>query len=176
VTDWATFAAAVSTGVVGLAGIAATAVVSTQERRHRDSERLYGSCVALVRNIDNTIVTGGEALIWSRLSPDSQARVRDQALTLNLEASAAISSLRLQLPLDSPIDRAALQLVEARNAYALKLAPDVDYPTLNPLEVVLLAARERFIAEFQRVVPPPMRWRRRKSRGPQSEPNGSLGA
>ncbi len=159
--------ATIVTGVVALAGITATVVVATQERRYRDRERLYASCVAFVRNIDNTVVTGGEALIWSRLSPESQVRVRDQALTLNLEATAAVSSLRLQLPLDSPIDRAALRLMNARNTYALKIDADVD-ETLRPLEVALLAARETFIAEFQRIVPPPRRWRR-KSRDPQKQ-------
>jgi hypothetical protein len=89
VADWATIAAALSTGVVGLAGIAATATVATQERRHRDSERLYGSCVALLRNIDNTIVVGRQALIWDRLHPDVQEQLYGQSPELSLFVTIA---------------------------------------------------------------------------------------
>ncbi|MGO9332919.1 MAG: hypothetical protein ACLQCU_02485 [Acidimicrobiales bacterium] len=88
--------ATIVTGVVALAGITATVVVATQERRYRDRERLYASCVAFVRNIDNTVVTGGEALIWSRLSPESQVRVRDQALTPSLRRGAKGRSFRAE--------------------------------------------------------------------------------
>ena len=164
--DWATIAAALSTGVVGLAGIAATATVATQERRHRDSERLYGSCVALLRNIDNTIVVGRQALIWDRLHPDVQEQLYGQSPELSREATAALSSLRLQLPNGSPIDKAARRLVAAGDDYAKTVNPGVNPLTLKPLEVELLERREIFIAELQRIVPPPRRWKRR-SRDPQ---------
>jgi hypothetical protein len=168
-TDWSTFAAALSGGAVGLAGIVATAVITTQERRHRDSERLYASCIALLSNVDHTLVTGREVLIWDHLRPTAQEQVLSQARELNRDAAAAISSLRPQLPNGSLIDRAARRLIDARNAYTAKVTPGVDHPTLYPFEVVLLNERETFIAELQRIVPPPRNWRR-KSRSSQSDP------
>jgi hypothetical protein len=72
----------------------------------------------------------------------------------------------LQLPNGSPIDKAARRLVAARDDYAKTVNPGVNPLTLKPLEVELLERREIFIAELQRIVPPPRRWKRR-SRDPQ---------
>jgi hypothetical protein len=168
-TDWATFAAVVSTGVVGLGGIAATVLVATQDRRKRESDQLYGSCVAVIRNVDDTLVAGRQALVWTELRPEIQARLILRGSELNDEATAALSALRPQLPAGTLIADAALKLVLARNAYSGKVGPGVLASTLEPLEKQLLDARERFIAELQRIVPPPRRWRRR-SRAVTAEP------
>jgi len=89
-----------------------------QPWQHRSGGIVTASdCTGRVSHSCETSTTrswsGRQALIWDRLHPDVQEQLYGQSPELSREATAALSSLRLQLPNGSPIDKAARRLVAA---------------------------------------------------------------